>query len=50
LTTIERANDRTWPWAIAIGLALVVVVNVLFAYIAIEGADGVVDSYQTEQR
>jgi hypothetical protein len=50
LTTTERPSGRAWPWAIAIGLALVVVVNVLFAYIAIEGADGVVDSYQTEQR
>lgn len=50
MTTNDRPQGRSWPWAIAIGLALVVVVNVLFAWVAIEGSDGVVDSYRTEQR
>jgi len=50
LTTSERPSGRAWPWAIAIGLGLVVLVNVLFAYIAISGSDGIVESYQTEQR
>jgi uncharacterized membrane protein len=50
LTTSEPAGGRGWPWAIAIGLALVVLVNVIFAYIAISGSDGIVESYQTEQR
>jgi len=50
LTTIDRPSGRAWPWAIAIGLALVVLVNVLFAYVAITGSDGIVESYKTEQR
>lgn len=41
---------RRWPWAIAIGLGLVVVVNAFFAYLAIRGADDVVSSYNTESR
>jgi hypothetical protein len=44
------AGDRRWPWGIALGLALVIVVNVAFAYVAIHGADTVVSSYQTEPR
>jgi hypothetical protein len=43
-------SGRRWPWAIAIGLLLVVLVNAVFAYIAIHGADPVVDSYRTEPR
>jgi hypothetical protein len=35
---------------IAIGLGIVVVVNFLFAYIAISGADPIVSSYRTEAR
>jgi hypothetical protein len=42
--------DRRWPWGIALGLALVIVVNAVFAYVAIHGADTVVSSYQTEPR
>ena len=41
---------RRWPWAIAIGLFPVVVVNALFAYLAIHGADDVVSSYNSEAR
>lgn len=41
---------RRWPWGIAIGLACVVLVNAVFAYLAIRGADHVVSSYRTEPR
>lgn len=46
----SSAAGRRWPWAIAIGLAVVVVVNVVFAWVAIRGADDVVRSYNTEAR
>lgn len=50
--TLERSSreGRRWPWGIAIGLFLVVVVNILFAYVAIHGHDPVVSSYNTEPR
>ena len=41
---------RRWPWGIAIGLVIVILVNLVFAYVAIHGADTVVSSYQTEPR
>jgi hypothetical protein len=43
-------GGRAWPWAIALGLLLVVLVNALFAYVAVHGADDVVSSYRTEPR
>ncbi len=49
MSTSSPAGLR-WPWGIAIGLALVVVVNVIFAWVAIRGADDVVSSYNTEAR
>jgi hypothetical protein len=33
-----------------VGLVFVVVVNAIFIYIAVSGADDVVPSYQTEER
>jgi hypothetical protein len=45
-----RRNDRRWPIGIAIGLILVVLVNLAFIYIAVSGKDEVVPSYHTEQR
>ena len=48
--TASSAAGRRWVWAIAIGLSIVVVVNAVFAYIAIHGADTVVSSYTTEPR
>lgn len=45
----SRPTER-WPWGIAIGLAVVVLVNAVFAFVAIHGADTVVSSYQTEPR
>lgn len=43
-------DDRRWPWAIAIGLAIVIAVNVAFAWVAIRNPDPLVRSYQTEAR
>jgi hypothetical protein len=43
-------SGRSWPRLIAVGLGIVVLVNLLFAYIAITGADSVVSSYRTEAR
>jgi hypothetical protein len=49
---LERSSPaaRRWPWGIAIGLFLVVVINVVFAYLAIHGGDTVVGSYTAEPR
>lgn len=46
----ERTRFRLWPVLITLGLVLVVVVNAIFIYIAVSGADNVVPSYQTEER
>ena len=45
-----RSGFRLWPFLITVGLVFVVVVNAIFIYIAVSGADDVVPSYQTEQR
>lgn len=50
MRTDEGAGGRRWPLAIALGLLLVIVVNVGFAVVAIRGADTVVESYHTEER
>jgi hypothetical protein len=44
-----RAKSR-WPLGIFLGLLFVVVVNVLFIYIAVSGADRVAPSYAAEPR
>ena len=41
---------RLWPFLITVGLVLVVLVNAIFIYIAVSGADDVVPSYLTEER
>jgi len=41
---------RLWPVLIVVGMALVILVNGLFIYIAVKGADAVVPSYNTEAR
>jgi len=43
-------GSRLWPALIAVGLALVILVNGIFIYIAVKGADDVVPSYTTEER
>lgn len=46
----NKTEGRHWPWGIVLGLLLVVIVNVVFAFVAIRGADPVVSSYRTEPR
>ena len=46
----ERATDRRWPVGIAIGLLIVVLMNLAFIYIAVSGKDEIVPSYHTERR
>jgi hypothetical protein len=46
----KAADARLWPMLITAGLVLVIVVNALFIYIAVSGADDVVSSYNTEER
>ena len=43
-------GSRLWPGIIIVGLALVILVNGLFIYIAVKGADAVVPSYNSEER
>lgn len=43
-------GSRLWPGIIIVGMALVILVNGLFIYIAVKGADAVVPSYNTEER
>ena len=45
-----RGKGRLWPIIIAVALTLVVLVNGIFIYIAVKGADTVVPSYITEER
>lgn len=45
-----KTGSRLWPIFITLGLALVVLVNAIFIYIAVSGADEVVPSYVTEER
>lgn len=39
-----------WPWILGIGLALVVLVNAIFIWIAVKGADDVAPSYTQGDR
>lgn len=43
-------KDRLWAWIIGLGLALVVLVNAVFIYIAVSGADDVAPSYNQGDR
>lgn len=43
-------GGRIWPLMIALGLLVVVVVNIGFVVMAVRGADPVVESYHTEPR
>ena len=47
---VGRTRYRIWPVLITLGLVLVVLVNAVFIYIAVSGADDVVPSYHTEER
>lgn len=50
METTERERDRVWPTIIAIALALVVIVNGIFIWIAVSDADEVAPSYESETR
>lgn len=43
-------RDHLWPWIIGIALAVVMVVNAVFIYIAVSKADPVAPSYNIENR
>ena len=45
-----RSGSRLWPVLITLGLLFVILVNAVFIYIAVKGADDVVPSYHTEER
>lgn len=42
--------DSRWPFAIIVGLLIVVAVNITFIYVAVSGADAVVPSYEQSDR
>ena len=46
----EKDGHRLWPILITLGLVFVILVNALFIYIAVSGADDIVPSYLTEER
>ena len=48
--TSKPRRDHLWPWLLAIGLALVVLVNGIFIWIAVSGADDVAPSYNQGNR
>jgi len=48
--TTPRRGGRLWPVLITLGLLFVILVNGIFIYIAVKGADQVVPSYLTEER
>jgi hypothetical protein len=51
MTTDPAApSDRTWPIGIAVALAIFVIVQVTFAFVAVRNADTVVPSYGSEER
>jgi hypothetical protein len=45
-----KPGARLWPILITLGLVFVILVNAVFIYIAVSGADEVVPSYHTEER
>jgi hypothetical protein len=46
----RKPGARLWPILITLGLVFVILVNAIFIYIAVSGADEVVPSYLTEER
>ncbi len=47
---MQLSDDMVWPAIIVVALVLVVVVNAVFIYIAVTGADEVAPSYVAGQR
>lgn len=48
--SLTLSRDLVWPTAIALFLATVVAVNMVFIWVAVSGADEVVPSYVTGER
>ena len=52
--TMEReghvASGRVWPIAMAVGLLIVIAVNLVLVIVAIGGADPVAESYESRDR
>jgi hypothetical protein len=46
----KPGRDHLWPWLLAIALALVMLVNGIFIWIAVSGADEVAPSYSQGDR
>lgn len=46
----EPRTDSRWPIAVAVGLIIVVLVNLAFIYVAVSGKDEIVPSYELEHR
>ena len=46
----ERRTDLRWPIGIAVGLLLVILVNLAFIYVSVSGQDEIVPSYNLERR
>ena len=47
---ITLSKDQVWPAIIIVALALVMLVNAIFIYVAVSGADDVAPSYSEGQR
>ena len=45
-----KRDSRLWPIGIIVALVVVLLVNALFIYLAVSGADEIVPSYATEPR
>jgi len=50
LESPEPRPDLRWPIGIAVGLLLVILVNLAFIYISVSGQDEIVPSYNIERR
>lgn len=49
-TTVDKKGGLAWPVGIIVALIIVVLVNAVFIYVAVSGADDVVPSYNSEPR
>ena len=47
---VTLKQDHLWPFIIGATLAVVIIVNVIFIYIAVTGADEVTPSYVEGER
>ena len=47
---ITLSKDQVWPVIIVVALALVMLVNAIFIYVAVSGADDVAPSYTQGER